>query len=135
MEQGKVECWIDSRIYQAGFEDDGSPYTAELFTIVAQSFDGHRWEYYHAWPGCRVMSDEEGYHLFLDIRNIAHAAAEAQLRFLLAVGEANDERAIANGAWREIAPQYGSTAYEQYEKEHRAWLDEHCPQDDDDINF
>jgi hypothetical protein len=108
---------ICSDLYVAGRTEDGFDYTAEVYFITATNARGDRWRHGTAFPGCNVEKDEEGYNHFGDIREQAHAQAQALMNRMIARGTINLEH------WREDRPVYGSNAYVAY-GQYDDWEDE-----------
>lgn len=99
---------IRSDLYNAGYREDGTPFIAEQYYVVATDETGRRWRHNTTFNGCRVCQcDEEGSNIFTDIRTGAVVRATCLLERILA----------ANGVidlehWSETYPEYGSLAYQ-----------------------
>lgn len=103
--------YIDSDLYQAGYQCDGHPFIAENFFVMAEDEQGNRWRHHMTFNGCHVYSGEEtdGESVFSDIRPEARAKVERLLARIEAAGGKIDL-----GYWSEERPAYGSRAYQQY---------------------
>lgn len=103
-----LEIGIGSNLYQAGYTEDGHPFTAECYFIVATDVDGNRWTHTHTFAGARTECDEEGMDHHIDVREEAMGRAEALLARIAAADEINIDR------WVTADPAYGSRAYQDY---------------------
>lgn len=101
-----------SDLFDAGKDNDGQVFAAEVYYVVVENGAGRRWASYDRFRGARREVDEEGWVGFDDLREEASAAAEALAaitdRVLLAGGKLSLED------WYEVDPAYGSKVY-QYE--------------------
>lgn len=103
--------YITSDLYQAGRQEDGVPFIAEVYFVQAEFADGRRLDHQARFPGCKVEHDEEGCPHFADTRDDAQLAAGRLLdRILQAEGAMNP------AYWREGRPVYGSAAYDPREE-------------------
>jgi hypothetical protein len=100
-----LEFGIVSDLYTAGMCDDGTPFIAEQFYILATDETGRRWRHNAIFNGCRVMSGEDGC-MFIDIRTNAVVRATQLLMRIEAAGGVIDMQ-----YWDETYPEYGSDAY------------------------
>lgn len=109
----KVEFAVVTDVYQAGYTDDGQPYTAERFYVQAEVEDGRRFRYHKAWNGCVATANhEDGGSFFEDVRPRAAALAEA-VRRTVAKYDFNPN----SDDWFEGRPAYGSDAFLAYQME------------------
>lgn len=106
-----------------GPTEEGEPFTAEVFHVMAQDVHGNRWVHEMSFPGCKRYSTYvEGDEIvrFKDLRVVAKARAEDLAQRV--------RKALAEGGkidldhWVETFPAYGSAAYSEedmiaYEKE------------------
>ena len=95
---------IQTELYQAGTDECGTPYTAELYTIVAETESGKRFCAPVYFPGCSVGVNPDGWQCFGDIRKQAMEEARDWLDcFEVWGGNFND--------WQWTDPAYGSEAW------------------------
>lgn len=104
---------IASDLYQAGRSDDGQPYIAECYYVLATDERGNRWRWHETFLGCRVEHDEEGYPHFADTREQAKAEVSVLLARMHAHG-VHLRTAPGKIGWEPTRPAYGSPAYEAY---------------------
>jgi hypothetical protein len=102
-----LEFGICSDLYTAGYQEDGVPFIAEQYYILATDDTGHRWRHHTVFNGCSVTRDDEGFECFTDIRTGAVARATMLLNRILAANGA-----INLDCWEETYPEYGSDAYQ-----------------------
>ena len=99
-----------SDLYQAGLRDDGHPFIAERFYVIAEDAAGRRICHEAAFYGAEeVYCEESGESYFADVRAEASAKAErlaAKVNAALAAGVALDR-----SRWFDVDPAYGSEAY------------------------
>ena len=98
---------IASDLYTAGVWEDGHPYTANMYYILATDNDGNRWMHYMRFPGCSVVHNEEGFPQFVDIREQALTRAN---QLLAAIEKAQGQ--INLQYWTQTTPMHGSLAYQ-----------------------
>lgn len=107
--------FVQADLFQAGYSDDGAPYTAEVFFVMAEDARGNRWSHAARFPACVAehYNDEGGSGTaFHNVK----ADAEARVERL----RARIEAAVYGGAaldltyWNEERPCYGSAAYQAY---------------------
>jgi len=106
----KKKSWtaaIHTDLYLAGITEDGEQYSAEVYYIVVEKEDGTRYAHFKAFKGCSVENLEDGYIAFNDVRKQAYKDAERLLQRIQQAGE------IDLKYWNEIAPCYGSLAFQQ----------------------
>jgi hypothetical protein len=103
-----LEFGIASDLYTAGARDDGTPFIAEQYYILATDETGRRWRHYAMFNGCHVMRCylDMGEDAFTDIRTSAQVRAQILLDRIIAAGGV-----IAMQYWDETFPEYGSDAY------------------------
>lgn len=99
---------VTSDLYLAGYQEDGQPYTAEVYYIVAVDMLGNRLRHFMDFPGCAVHEDDEGFTRFIDIREDARQRAKNLMEKMQAL------QLINRDYWIDIRPEYGSIAYQQY---------------------
>lgn len=109
---------VASDAYEAGRTEDGRPYTAEMYYVMAEDGDGNRWRHDVDFRGCIAYNDFEGFPLFRDIRTKAKDRATTLLNKIVADGSD-----LNMWHWRMMRPAYGSVAYQQYGA-HEDWMDE-----------
>jgi len=107
---------IREDLYVAGRTEDGQQYTASMYYVAAEWTDGRRWAHGRTFRGCNVMTDEEGYQHFADVRE--HALNQA--RTLLASIEDHNPDATPGQLdhsfnWNEMPAAYGSAAHSDEE--------------------
>lgn len=106
----KITFQVQSELYSAGLTEDGEPYHAELFFVVAEHEDGRRWHHHAQFHGAKCHLTDEGTPYFEDIRCYARKQANAVMRLVelhyAEAGEACDFR-----SWEEASPRYGSTCW------------------------
>lgn len=109
-----------SDLFDAGKDNDGRVFAAEVYYVVIENGAGRRWASYDRFRGARRVVDEEGWVGFDDLREEASAAAEA-------LAAATDQVLASGGKvsledWYQVDPAYGSKVY-QYEgiEEERAY--------------
>lgn len=100
---------IVSDLYEAGIQEDGVPFIAETYYILAEDEYGNRWSHNTRFNGCGVSTDLEGLPHFTDIRTNAKARAQMLLDRINAAGGQIDLE-----HWSEARPAYGSKAYQEY---------------------
>lgn len=100
---------VASDVYEAGRTEDGQPYTAELYYVMAEDGGGNRWGHIADFRGCIVICDSEGIARFEDVRTNARSRATTLLNKIVADGGKLDMM-----RWNIIRPVYGSIAYQQY---------------------
>lgn len=93
-------------LYQAGITEDGTPFIAEVYLVVAEKEDGTRWAHSHTFPGAEVGVSEDGFSFFDDVREDAKDQAEALAARVEEAGEINLLH------WSPTYPAYGSPAYQ-----------------------
>lgn len=99
-----------------GPTEDGAPYTAPVYCVMAQDAKGNRWVHELTFPGCkRYATTVEGelFVRFEDRRQIAQARATelaSRVRKALAAGGQ-----INLDYWVETFPAYGSEAFSNEE--------------------
>ena len=117
---------VVSDLFDAGKDNDGQVFAAEVYYVTIENNAGRRWASYDRFRGARREVDEEGWVSFADLREEASAAAEALA--------AATDRVLASGGkvsledWYQVDPAYGSKAYQQdgieeiraYEERHAA---------------
>ncbi len=109
---------IVSDLYEAGIQEDGVPYIAETYYILAEDERGNRWSHNTRFNGCTVSTDYEGFTRFTDTRTNATARAQMLLNRITAAGGQ-----INFDCWSETRPAYGSEAYQEYGA-HDDWMEE-----------
>jgi len=118
-----LQVEIASNLYEAGRTEDGDPYVAEWFHIVAESESGRRWVHSFSLAGALATRCEEtGEPHFIDIREEAKARlgrVVARINAHLAAGGR-----LSKEHWREIDPAYGSQSYQDQGVEERRWMEE-----------
>lgn len=109
-----------SDLFDAGKDNEGRVFAAEVYYVVIENGAGRRWASYDRFRGARRVVDEEGWVGFDDLREEASAAAEA-------LAAATDQVLASGGKvsledWYQVDPAYGSKVY-QYEgiEEERAY--------------
>jgi len=106
----KFEASVVSDLYLAGRKEDGVPFHAECFYVQVEAEDGRRWAHSLVLKGCRVeVSEEDGWSVFIDIRDEVRPVVEA-------LAAKVNARLAAGGKlnklhWDERSPAYGSEAY------------------------
>jgi len=99
---------VDSEVYVAGKTEDGHPYIAERYFVLAEDMPGNRWSHEKTFAAVRIERGEEC-DSFINVRAAALAAAErlcAKIDRHLAAGGDLDFK-----YWRATEPAYGSDAY------------------------
>ena len=104
---------IASDLDQAGRSDDGQPFLAECYYILATDERGNRWRWYDTFHGARLEYDEEGCSHFADTREQAKAEVSVLLARMHAHG-VHLRTAPGKIGWEPTRPAYGSPAYEAY---------------------
>ena len=100
---------VTSELYEAGINEEGRPYTAEVYIVVAELPGGMRYANNHHFRGCVVhTNDEDGGVYFEDVREAAMTQAEELVAHIMASGSF-----INLAHWYEYTPVYGSAAYEE----------------------
>jgi len=104
-----LEVEISSDVYCAGKTEDGYPYTAEVFYVVAVFPNGRRIAHSSTFRSCEVEQNEEGYNIFISIKDEAFSKVERLCSRI--------QKCLVNGGkldmtyWDEINPVYGSDYY------------------------
>lgn len=102
---------VVSDLYEAGKQDDGHPFIAEVFYVELTLPDGERFRHPIRWAGCRVEYSEEpetyGEAFFYDVRQEARAAANRLCERVRRAGRINQ------ALWDGVDPAYGSEAYQR----------------------
>jgi hypothetical protein len=109
---------IGSDLYNAGYTEDGVPFTAERFFVSATDDNGNRWVHNTQFDGCRVEQNEEGFSVFFDTRTEATARAARLVARINAAGGS-----VNLALWNEARPVYGSIAYQEY-GQYNDWMQE-----------
>ena len=65
-----------SDLFDAGKDNDGQVFAAEVYYVVIENGAGRRWASYDRFRGARREVDEEGWVSFDDLREAASAAAD-----------------------------------------------------------
>lgn len=97
-----------------GPTEDGAPYTAPVYCVMAQDAKGNRWVHELTFPGCKryaTMVEGELIVRFENLSKIAQARAEdlaSRVRKALTAGGQ-----INFDYWVETFPAYGSEAYRE----------------------
>jgi len=105
----QIELEVRSDLYVAGHDEEGQPYTAESYKILATFKNGERLVFEKHYPGCEAERfEDEGFSgtYFKDVREQALAAAERQMT------QFEKDGAIYRSMWSEHEPMYGTPAYE-----------------------
>ncbi len=101
---------VVSDLYEAGRTEDGVPYIAEQYYLLAEDDLGYRKRHFAVFNGTVVhVCPEEGFQHFEDVRPAAKAKAErfaARVNAWLALGLRLDE-----DLWDDVDPAYASEAY------------------------
>lgn len=108
-----MEFYVRTDLYEAGRTEDGEQYTAECYYIVAEAADGARWRDTFTYFGCEVLTDDEGFQHFRDVRDMMKeriAARLLRLEFQLNVAGTQFMR-----DWSEMPAAYGSAAFSNEE--------------------
>ena len=104
-----VRVYVRSELYHAGITEDGAPFHAERYCVIAELPSGARWQHYRTFNGCRRWQHPEGYYVFEDAR------AEALLRARRLINRARRHLRAGGGldltCWHDIPAAYGSEAY------------------------
>jgi hypothetical protein len=103
----KYHFAVASDLYNAGRNEDGREYHAEVYYVIATDEAGARWSHHSRFKGCKVVATDDG-PAFLDLREQAQAQVE-RLRARIELAGAIDL-----DYWREERPAYGSSAYVAY---------------------
>jgi hypothetical protein len=113
--EGKIlSCYVDSELYQAGRDEDGQPYTAEVYLVCLEFKSGEVYAHNEHFKGCNpqeVDDGEEVFTYFEDIREQAKARADklqARVQACLDKGGKPDPQ-----FWHFHRTIYGSGAYLQ----------------------
>jgi len=117
--ESKMEYQVEvgSKLYQAGFTEDGEAFIAESYFVAVEFSDGQRLQHQVTFPGASYEEDEDGFG-YVDVREEAKAKAE---RLASAVRKS---ACINKEFWVEVDPSYGSQAYQSQGIEaQRAYLD------------
>lgn len=102
--------YVTSELYEAGRQDDGVPFIAEVYFVQAEYPNGERLDHHARFYGCKVEHDDEGFPYFADVRDVAQAHAGHLLNRILEGGGA-----INRAFWSQGRPVYGSDAYDPSE--------------------
>jgi hypothetical protein len=98
---------VASDLYDAGKDEEGRPFYAEVYYVVAEDDDGNRLRHKVSFPGALRMEGHD-FVAFHDVRKEALAKAE-RLAARVRAACLLDSR-----YWSEIDPAYGSKAYLAY---------------------
>lgn len=102
-----MDVIVHSDLYQAGITEDGEVYTAECYYLILEHIDGRRWAHFKTFKGCQVHNDPEtGFQFFEDIRKSSKYHCEQ------VAGLVRRKKTVDLEYWSEIAPVYGSIAYQ-----------------------
>jgi hypothetical protein len=102
----KYDISVASDLYNAGRDDDGFPFIAELYYVVLQYEDGRIFRHNAVFLGDELGVDEEdGMTYHNDVRVEALAKAERLAERVRQAGKVDFQH------WEEIDPAYGSEAY------------------------
>ena len=104
-----LSVYVDSVLYEAGRSEDGQPYTAECYLIVAEFVGGEVYAHAVRFKGCSVEVDEEGEKHFVDVRTEAAAKAEHLCARINACVAHGTELDLAH--WHFHRNVYGTSAY------------------------
>jgi hypothetical protein len=99
-----------SDLFDAGKDNDGQVFAAEVYYVVIENGAGRRWASYDRFRGARREVDEEGWVSFDDLREEASAAAEALAAATKEVLASGGKLSLED--WYQIDPAYGSRAYQ-----------------------
>lgn len=100
------KVFVRADLYDAGITEDGSPYTAEVYSIVVESRDGFRRVLTSkSWFTAPGDTSPDGFMFFGDLRKEMKAEAEAVVKRI------QDKGIIDLDYWMEIQPRYGSDYY------------------------
>ena len=103
-----VEVDVESELYFAGRKEDGGEFHAEQYFLSLTFKDGTIYRHYSIFKGCEVDVSDEGFNVFIDIRERAKAHAEYLLARVRAKGS------IDLTYWQYHRTVYGSQAYQSY---------------------
>lgn len=96
--QDTVTFGIKSEVYKAGSTEDGTPYIAEVFFVVAQEEDGKEWEHPARFPGARYWQNEDSFG-YEDVREEAKEKVNALIQSL------QHREGFSFAGWNEIQNQ------------------------------
>jgi hypothetical protein len=102
----KYDISVASDLYDAGRDDDGYPFIAELYYVVLQYEDGRTFRHNATFLGDELeVDDEDGMVYHNDVRTEALAKAEHLAERVRQAGTVDFQY------WEETDPAYGSDAY------------------------
>lgn len=96
---------IVTDLYSPGLSEDGTEYTAEVYSLVREFKDGTRSIFCESFFSAEKW-DHEGSWGYADVRKEAHDAAEARL----------EEVKDTDEGWTESEPAYGTQAWLNWER-------------------
>lgn len=96
---------IVTDLYSPGLSDDGTEFTAEVYSLVREFKNGRRSMYCESFFGAEKW-ENEGSWGYADVRKEAFKAAEARLEEVKDTGE----------GWSEVEPAYGTQAWLNWER-------------------
>ncbi len=99
----KVDAQTD--LLDMGFDEFGTPYTAEGYHVVITDLRGRRLAHCHMFSGCETGQTEDGLPYFADTRPAAKKAVDTLVARIVDAGEVDLD------FWVEIEPAYGSEQY------------------------
>lgn len=102
------EVGIVSELYDAGRQDDGTPFIGEAYFLQVTLANGERLNHRVHFPGVERCTDEEGWVRFGDIRAQQLRRALRLRRAIRRAGQIGEEM------WEPGRPVYGSKAYMQH---------------------
>ena len=85
----EYQVGVTSNLYQAGTDEEGQPYIAEVYSVVVEFLDGQRLEHRDAFCGAKVVQDEDGFG-FEDIREEAKGRAEDLATLIRETGDLSE---------------------------------------------
>ena len=98
---------VTADLYDAGKDEDGRPFYAEVYYVVAEDDDGNRLRHNVSFPGALRMEGHD-FVAFHDVRKEALAKAERLAARVRAACLLDTQH------WSETEPAYGSKAYLAY---------------------
>jgi hypothetical protein len=105
---------VTSDLYNAGLNDDGTEYHAEVYLVLVEFSNGERWAHNTTFRSAKKEYDEDGYPHYADLRAEAREqACFLRDRILKAIGEG---KILHKEHWHKYYPVYGSVAFLEEEE-------------------
>jgi hypothetical protein len=118
------EAIVASDLYNAGNQDDGQPFIAEVYYVVVENERGRRFAHKARFKGTapRFCNETGEGPFFPDLRGEAFDKAAALGNRIAAALRAG--RKLDASHWSEIDPAYASKEYEAQGTEFQRWLED-----------